>query len=114
KGGDDGMKLSAHLCASIPVTSPRISDIAIAGRYRTNTKINATNSPIVPAKVDQSQMVGRYMPQDDGRKSRCRLTTTITKRSSHMPRFTTSETTKSTSALRRSRRDQRNCGAAML
>ena len=37
----------------------------------------------------QSQTVGAYMPQEDGRKSRCRLVTTITKRSSHMPTLTT-------------------------
>ena len=28
------------------------------------------------------------MPHDEGRKSRCRLVTTMTKRSSHMPTFT--------------------------
>ena len=32
------------------------------------------------------------MPQEDGTKSRARLVTTMTKRSSHMPTFTTIET----------------------
>ena len=41
--------------------------------------------------MDQSQKVGWYMPHDEGRKSRCRLSTMITKRSSHMPTFTMSE-----------------------
>ena len=42
------------------------------------------------------------MPQDDGRKSRCRLVTMITNRSSHMPMFTKIEMTKSAGTLVRS------------
>ena len=54
-----------------------------------NRNSRQKNSPIVPMNVAQSQIVGWYMPHDDGRKSRCRLVTTITKRSSHMPMLTT-------------------------
>ena len=48
---------------------------------------------MVPRKVDMSQNVRWYMPHDDGRKSRCRLVTMMTKRSSHMPTLTTIEMT---------------------
>ena len=66
-----------------------------AGSAGTGTAAT-TNRPIVPTKVDQSQNVGAYMPHDEGRKSRCRLVTTMTKRSSHMPTFTTSAMMNST------------------
>jgi len=39
-------------------TSVRISKIEIIGRNRMNRKSRATNNPIVPMKVDQSQNVG--------------------------------------------------------
>ena len=29
--------------------------------------------PMVPKNIEQSQIVGEYMPHDEGRKSRCRL-----------------------------------------
>src|SRR5262245_41224702 len=92
----------------------RISKIEIIGRNRRNRNSSATNMPIVPIYVPQSQMVGRYMPHDDGRKSRCRLVTTMTKRSSHIPTLTTSETTKSTGALSRTRLNHNTCGPTTL
>ena len=54
------------------------------------------------------------MPQDDGTKSRVRLVTTITKRSSHIPTFTTSAITKTAGMLMRTRRDHSNCGIMIL
>ena len=46
------------------------------------------NKPTLPNNVAQSQIVGVYIAQLDGTKSRCRLVTTMTKRSIHMPMFT--------------------------
>jgi len=43
-----------------------------------NSRNGVRKSPIVPRNVVQSQNVPAYMPQDDGRKSRWRLVTTIT------------------------------------
>ena len=54
------------------------------------------------------------MPHDDGRKSRSRLVTTITKRSSHMPTLTTIAITNSMIGLVRTLPDHRNCGETML
>ena len=57
-------------------------------------KMSDRKSPIVPTNVATSQRDPWYMPHDDGKKSRWRLVTTITKRSSHMPTLTTSEIAK--------------------
>src|SRR5260370_2494043 len=49
----------SHLCSSdVSVTNSRISAMEIAGKTRTNRKINMTNIPIVPINVAQSQNVG--------------------------------------------------------
>src|SRR6266850_806087 len=85
--------------SEVSATSSRISAMEIAGRTRTNRKINMTNRPMVPMKVAQSQNVGLYRPQAEGMKSRVRLITTMTKRSSHMPIFTTMDMTKRTTTL---------------
>jgi hypothetical protein len=45
----------------------RISDIEIIGKKRTNRNKRQRNSPMEPNKVAQSQKVGEYMPQEDGR-----------------------------------------------
>jgi hypothetical protein len=92
----------------------RISKIEIIGRKRRNRNNSARNSPLVPMKVDQSQNVGAYMPHDEGRKSRCRLVTMMMRRSSHMPTLTTSDNTKSTTTLSRTRFSQRIWGATTL
>src|SRR6476619_1221908 len=106
-------------CASPPFTfasgtSARISKIEIIGSTRMNRKNSITNSPMVPKNVIQSHRVGQYIPQDDGRKSRCRLVTTMTKRSSHMPTLTTMATAKRPSVLVRTRRNHSHCGVMML
>src|SRR5882724_9341804 len=44
--------------SDVSATSSRISAMEIAGRTRTNKKINMTNRPMVPMKVAQSQTVG--------------------------------------------------------
>ena len=64
--------------------------------------------------VIQSQRVPQYIPHDDGMKSRCRLVTTMTKRSSHMPMLTTIATQKSSPGVVRTRRNQSHCGVMML
>ena len=69
---------------------------------------------MVPKKVAQSQNVAEYMPQAEGMKSRVRLTTTITKRSSHMPVFTTIESKNRSTVLVRILWNHSNCGTMML
>ena len=59
-------------------------------------------------------MVGLNRPQDEGRKSRCKLVTTMTNRSSHMPMFTTIEITKRIGTLVRTLLNHRNCGVTTL
>src|SRR5450759_2833073 len=54
------------------------------------------------------------MPHDEGRKSRCRLVTTITKRSSHMPTLTTIATRLRQRVHFRTFRNHRDCGVMML
>src|SRR5262245_34806005 len=92
----------------------RISKMEIMGRKRMNRKSSDRNSPIVPRYVAQSQRVGVYIPQEEGRKSRCRLVTTMTKRSSHIPMLTMIETTNSTGMLERILRDHSTWGATPL
>ena len=41
-------------------------------------KSSAMKRPIEPMNIDQSKIVPWYMPQDEGRKSRERLTTMMT------------------------------------
>src|SRR6187200_843924 len=77
---------------SVSSTSSRISDIDIAGNSRKNKNNKQKNNPSDPSKVAQSKNVGEYIPHDDGRKSRCKLVTTITKRSSHIPNRMTNDT----------------------
>src|SRR6266849_3913302 len=93
--------LQMHYFSSseVSATSSRISAMEIAGRTRTKRKIRVTNMPMVPMNVAQSQNVGLYRPQAEGTKSRVRLMTTMTKRSSHMPIFTTIDMTKRTATL---------------
>ena len=79
-----------------------------------NRKSSARKRPIVPTNVATSQIVGKYIPHDEGRKSRCRLVTTMTNLSSHMPSDTTSAIPKSIGGLDRTRFSQRNCGVTML
>jgi len=54
------------------------------------------------------------MCHDDGRKSRCKLCTTMTKRSSHMPTFTDIATKYSQNTLRRHFLNHISCGIVML
>src|SRR5689334_19722803 len=86
----------------------------IIGRNRTKRKNIIVKKPIVPMYVIQSHFVPKYIPHDEGRKSRCRLVTTITKRSSHMPTLTTIATRKRPSVLVRTRLIHSHCGVMML
>src|SRR6266567_3614097 len=95
-------------------TNSRDSEIEIIGRKRMNKNNRVRNNPTLPKSVAQSQTVGKNMPQADGTKSRCKLVTMMTNRSSHMPRFTDSATMKRVSGLRRMRVDQSACGTSTL
>src|SRR5579872_565956 len=73
-------------CSALPSeASCRISAIEIIGKNLIKRISNGRNSPIEPANVAQSQNDGLYIPHEDGRKSRCKLVTTIINRSSHIP-----------------------------
>src|SRR5712664_2299340 len=108
------LQLHYFSSSEVSATSSRISAMEIAGRTRTNRKIRVTNMPIVPMNVAQSQKVGLYRPQAEGTKSRVRLMTTMTKRSSHMPIFTTMDMKKRKGTLWRILKDQSVCGSRML
>jgi hypothetical protein len=81
---------------------------------RTNRNTSHTNKPTVPSQVAQSHTVPEYMPHADGRKSRVRLVTTITYRSSHMPVFTSSAMKNSSQMFVRTRLNQSVCGTTPL
>ena len=95
-------------------TIVRISKIEIIGRTLMKRKKSIVNKPIVPKNVIRSQRVGQYIPHDEGRKSRCRLVTTISNRSSHMPTLTNIEMKKSIAGDVRMLLIHRNCGITML
>ena len=54
------------------------------------------------------------MAQLEGRKSRCSDVTMMTKRSNHMPTLTSIEMTNTTGSVRRTLRNQNNCGTPTL
>src|SRR5579864_1471635 len=56
-------------------SSVRTSKIEIMGSERMNRKNRKKNRPMVPTYVATSQIVGQYNAQEDGKKSRDRLTT---------------------------------------
>src|SRR5437016_4144331 len=112
-----GGRLGPHACSSrtsAPGTMVRISKMEMTGMKRMNRKKSVKKRPRVPTYVDQSQKVGWYMPHDEGRKSRCRLVTTITKRSSHMPTLTNMATMNRPTTPVRTILIQMNWGATML
>src|SRR5262249_34663013 len=102
-----------HACSSFScssATSVRISKMEIMGRKRMKSRKSVRNRPIVPTNSATSQRVGQYMSHDDGRKSRWRLVTTITKRSSHMPTLMDIATANSAGTVVRTRWNQSDCG----
>src|SRR5919199_612034 len=74
----------------------RISKMEMTGRKRMNKNKSVKNKPMVPKNIEKSKIVGRYMPHEEGTKSRCRLVTMMTNRSNHMPTLTNIATPKST------------------
>src|ERR671929_1053047 len=77
---------SSLICASGTIV--RISKMEMTGRKRMKRNIRKKKKPMVPKNMVKSKMVGAYMPQEEGRKSRCRLIGMMMKRSSHMPTLT--------------------------
>src|SRR5439155_18285025 len=94
--------------------SSRTSEMEIIGRKRTNRNSSDKNKPMLPKSVAQSQKVGKYICQLEGRKSRCKLVTTMTKRSTHIPRFTDRAMKNRTTGLVRTPFDQSACGTTTL
>src|SRR5262249_1102043 len=82
----------------------------IIGSKRMKRNVINMNWPIVPKNKPKSQRVGEYKVQDDGRKSRLKLTTIITKRSSHIPTLIDIEMPNSQYTLVRIGRIQSSCG----
>src|ERR1041385_9229047 len=70
---------SSLSCASGTIV--RISKMEMTGRKRMKRSIRKKKKPMVPKNIVKSKMVGAYMPQDEGRKSRCRLIGMMMKRS---------------------------------
>src|SRR5690348_6761828 len=95
-------------------SSVRSSEIEIAGMNRINRKKSNTKKPMVPISVIMSHFVHQYIPQELGRKSRLRLSTTITKRSSHIPVCTIVDTRNNIQGVERTLLNQSDCGAMML
>ena len=91
-----------------------ISKIEIIGKKRMNKNNRLKNSPIVPINIEKSQMVGRYIAQDEGKKSRCRLVTMMTNRSNHIPMLTINEITNSSGTFHLAFRDHSICGITIL
>src|SRR6185295_7465811 len=92
----------------------RISKIEIAGSTRMKRNSRVEKRPSVPRKTTQSQIDPLYRPHDAGRKSRCRLTTMMMKRSSHMPTETNIEMKKSQAGEVRNLLNQSICGTTAL
>ena len=92
----------------------RISKIEMTGMKRTNRKNRVKKRPMVPMNVDQSHIVGWYMPHDEGRKSRCSEVTMMTNRSSHIPTFVNIAQMNRATALVRTFLIHRNCGEITL
>ncbi len=89
-------------------TNVLTSKIEIIGKNLMNRKINVKNIPMVPINIDQSNGVGEYIAHDDGKKSRCKLVTIMTNRSSHIPTLTINEMIKSQNSLSRKRLNHKN------
>src|SRR6185436_9153716 len=111
-----GDEMAAHPCSSIGLSAatPLIPHIEMIGRVRTKSRKQVKKRPNEPIRMATSMTVGRYIPQLDGRKSRCSEVTMITKRSNHMPTLTSRETAKSTGTEVRSRFDHRSWGTKRL
>src|SRR6201987_5967515 len=70
--------------------------------------------PIVPVKIPISINVGWYMFQVDGKNVRHNVGTIITKRSNHIPMFTTIDKINVATKLVRIFLNQNNCGDTTL
>src|SRR5687767_5172060 len=70
--------------------------------------MSVKKKPIVPINIDQSNTVGEYIAHELGRKSRFKLVTIITNRSSHIPIETTIEIMNSQNGLSRNRLNHSN------
>src|SRR5690606_34329001 len=68
-----------------------ISACAITGEVLAFNKNNTKKNPMVPIKIPMSTNVGDNMVNDDAKYSLCNEVTIITKRSNHIPMFTTIE-----------------------
>src|SRR5437899_10613376 len=79
-----------------------------------NSSIKVRNSPMLPSRVAQSQNVGMYIFQLEGTKSRAKLVTTMTNRSTHIPTLAESATRNSAISFVRIFRDHSSCGSTQL
>src|SRR5215217_3027591 len=84
------------------------------GSTRTKSRNRVKKRPNVPMKVPTSTIVGVYMDQLLGRKSRCRLVTMMTNRSNHMPTLMTNDSAKMATGDVRIFLNQNRCGDTTL
>src|SRR5262245_18609782 len=79
-----------------------------------NKRSMVTNSPMCPSIWPTSTQVGTKYDQLDGRKSRCKLVTMMTKRSNHMPTFTRMDIVNRIHGVLRAFLNQKICGVITL
>lgn len=68
---------------------PFTSAMLITGKNFAKRKKQVKNNPNEPKKIPISTKLGEYITHPDGRYSLCKDVTMITKRSNHIPTFTT-------------------------
>ena len=90
------------------------SDILITGKNLLNKKKHVKNKPKVPKKMPISILVGEYITQPEGKYSLCNEVTIITKRSNHIPTFTTTDNMKINQGVVLAHLNQNTCGAIKL
>lgn len=103
-------KKDYSLFFNIPFTSA----ILITGKNLLNKKKQVKNNPNEPKKIPISTIVGEYITQPAGKYSLCNEVTIITKRSNHIPTFTTIDNIKMNQGVVRAHLNQNTCGAIKL
>ena len=86
---------------------PFTSAILITGKNLLNKKKQVKNNPNEPKKIPISTKVGEYITQPEGKYSLCREVTIITKRSNHIPTFTTIDNIKMNQGVVRAHLNQK-------
>ena len=86
----------------------------ITGKNLLNKKKQVKNNPNDPKNKPISVIVGEYINQPEGKYSLWSEVTMITKRSNHIPTFTTIDNIKMNQGVVRAHLNQNTCGAIKL